>query len=71
MPGQPPGQQSPPGKCAELEERVPIGAWLVYRDIDDHDQVEVFVYHEQRPSVVVVIRYFEASSGRFLRDARP
>jgi len=71
MPGQPPGQQSPPGKCAELEERVPIGAWLVYRDIDDHDQVEVFVYHEQRLSVVVVIRYFEASSGRFLRDARP
>ena len=71
MPGIPPGQQSPPGECAELRRRVPVGAWLLHRDADNSERIEVFVYHEQRPSVVIVIRYFEASSGRFLRDATP
>lgn len=30
-PGAPPGQQPPPGSCRDLETRVPLGAWLLYR----------------------------------------
>lgn len=71
VPGKPPGQQLPPGNCTELEPRVPVGAWLLHRHVDNPDYIEIFVYHEQRPSVVVVIRYFEAATGRFLREARP
>lgn len=68
IPGTPPGRQSPPGDCAKLRSRVPAGAWLLHRDSDNPEEIEVFEYDEKRPSVVVV-RYFEASSGRHLRDA--
>lgn len=30
VPNRPPGQQSPPGSCSDLERRVPSGAYLVY-----------------------------------------
>ncbi len=30
VPNRPPGQQSPPGSCSDLERRVPAGAYLVY-----------------------------------------
>lgn len=68
IPGTPPGHQPPPGDCAELRGRVPVGAWLLHRDSDNPEEIEVFQYDEKRPSVVVVIRYFEASTGRYLRD---
>lgn len=71
VPGRPPGHQSPPGNCAELERLVPQGAWLVHRDVDNPDHIEVREFDEQRPSVVVVIRYFEAATGRFLSESRP
>jgi hypothetical protein len=69
IPGTPPGHQSPSGNCAGLRERVPAGAWLLHRESDNPDEIEVSEYDEKRPSVVVIIRYFEASTGRYLRDA--
>jgi hypothetical protein len=30
VPNRPPGLQSPPGACSDLERRVPAGAYLVY-----------------------------------------
>ncbi|NIP42106.1 MAG: hypothetical protein GWN61_06990 [candidate division Zixibacteria bacterium] len=71
IPGKPPGHQPPPGNCSELQLQVPKGAWLVYRDAGNPDRVEVFVYDEKRPSIVVVIRHFEAASGRFLSETQP
>lgn len=71
IPGVPPGHQSPPGNCAELRERVPAGAWLLHRDANDPEEIEVLVFNERRPSVVITVRYFEASSGRFLRETIP
>lgn len=68
IPGAPPGHQSPAGDCAELKGRVPTGAWLLHRDGDNPDEIQVFEYDERQPSVVAVIRYFEASTGRYLRD---
>lgn len=69
VPGTPPGHQSPPGDCGELRERVPAGAWLLHRDRDNPEEIEVLEYDERRPSVVVVVHYFDASTGRYLRDA--
>lgn len=71
IPGRPPGHQPPPGKCSELEHRIPVGAWLIYRDIYDPDHIDVYVYHDKRPSVVVVVRRFEAATGRFLSESEP
>jgi hypothetical protein len=71
IPGRPPGHQPKPGNCAALERQVPKGAWLVYRDIDDPEHVEVYVYDKRRPSVVLVVRRFEVSTGRFLSEAQP
>jgi len=71
VPGRPPGRQQKSGSCAELSHRVPKGAWLVHRDADNPDDIEVFVYDQKRPSVVVSVRYFEASTGDFIRDGRP
>jgi hypothetical protein len=42
---------------------------LLHRDSDNPEEIEVFGYDEKRPSVVVVVRYFEASTGRYLQDA--
>jgi hypothetical protein len=71
VPGVPPGHQSAPGACSELVQRVPPGAWLLRRDRSNPGQIEVLVYHERKPSVVVAIRYFEVSTGRLLSTIDP
>lgn len=71
IPGLPPGQQSPPGDCRKLERRVPPGAWLLYHDPDNRDEIEVYVYSERRPSVVIVIRHYDIDTGRYLGETRP
>lgn len=70
IPGRPPGQQSPPGDCRVLEGRVPQGAWLVYRPTKDRKTVRVSVYDDRSPRVIV-IRYFEAETGKLLREEEP
>lgn len=71
VPGRPPGQQQPPGDCRVLERRVPPGGWLVYRlDQKDRKQVRVSVYDEKSPRVII-IRYFEADTGKLLREEKP
>lgn len=69
-PGVPPGQQPPPGHCDDLEWRVPPGAWLVYGPSEQYENFIVTVYDERRPRVVISIRYYDAESGRFLREER-
>ena len=69
FPGRPPGHQPPPGRCSTLADEVPRGAWLLYRPSHDHKHVEVSVYHAERPRLVVSVRLYEASTGRYIRDA--
>jgi hypothetical protein len=71
FPGRPPGQQPPPGDCSELAVRVPPGAWLLSRPARDRKHVHVRVYDQERPGIVIVIRVFEAATGRFVRDIDP
>ena len=68
IPGRPPGHQSPPGRCSILQAEVPMGAWLLYRPSHDRKHVEVSVYNVERPLLVVSVRLYEASTGRYVRD---
>ena len=71
FPGRPPGQQPPPGDCAELAARVPPGAWLLSRPFKEKKKVHVRVYDQDRPGIIVVIRVFDAATGRFVQDITP
>jgi hypothetical protein len=70
-PDRPPGQQPPPGHFESLAGRVPPGAWLLYRPPQEENHVHVRVYDQERPGVVVVIRVFNATTGKFVRDLAP
>jgi hypothetical protein len=67
FPGTPPGQQPPPGDCEVLARDIPPGAWLLYRPTDEPRYVDVSVYDDHRPGVIVEIRVFEAATGTFVR----
>lgn len=69
FPGRPPGHQPPPASCSTLENDVPMGAWLLYRPSRDRKHVEVSVYDARRPRLVVSVRLYEASTGRYVREA--
>lgn len=66
-PGRPPGQQPPPVKCDRLSGGVPGGAWLMQRPVRAPKHVEVTVYDERRPGVVVDVGIFDARTGSFIR----
>lgn len=68
IPGRPPGHQPKPGSCSALAGRVPPGAWLVYRPSRDKKHVKVSVYDGREPGIVIAIRFFEAVSGRLVRE---
>jgi hypothetical protein len=66
FPGTPPGQQPPPGSCEVLASNIPKGAWLLYRPADEPQHVDVSVYDDRRPGVIVEIRIFVAATGAFV-----
>ena len=66
FPGTPPGHQPPPGACEQLARDIPPGAWLLYRPSEQPHYVDVSVYDERRPGVVVEIRIFDAETGTFV-----
>lgn len=70
-PGKPPGQQPPPGKCDRVSHRIPAGAWLMRRPMEDHKHVNVHVYDERSPGIVATIGVFAANSGIFVRYVNP
>jgi hypothetical protein len=73
IPGIPPGRQRhlPSGDCAGVTREAPAGSWVVYRPTRDRRLIHVRVVDDRRPGVVLVVRVFEAESGRFLRDEPP
>jgi len=70
-PDRPPGHQPPPNDCAYLTGRVPFGAWLIRRPSNDKKNVHVSVYDQVRPGVVIVIRVFDAATGKFVSERIP
>lgn len=68
-PGKPPGQQPPPVRCDRAQ--VPQGGWLLRRPREDHKHVNVHVYDERSPGIVVSIGIFAANTGAFVRYVSP
>jgi hypothetical protein len=71
FPGRPPGKQPRPGNCIKLEKTIPPGAWLVRRSYNDPEHIKVMVYSHERPSSVLVVRYYLAESGKFAYEEHP
>ena len=66
VPGTPPGRQARPGDCATVAQQVPAGAWLLTRPADGSKYVEVSVYDEMKPGVVVEVHLYTADTGEFV-----
>lgn len=62
-------EQPDPERCLEIAANVPPGAWLVYGGSTVRTY-RIQEYDVQDPGTVSVIRYYEAESGRFLREER-
>lgn len=50
---------------------APPGTWLVYRPSSDRRIVRVRVMDQRRPGVITVVRLYNYSDGRWVRDIRP
>lgn len=71
-PGEPPDQQRdryPVGRCSQLREAIPEGAWLVYRPTDDAKHVRVWLYGSERQ--VLQQRIYDIETGALIRHIAP
>ena len=71
-PGEPPDQQKdryPIGRCSQLREAIPEGAWLVYRPTDDAKHVRVWLYGSERE--VLQQRIYDIETGALIRHVAP
>jgi hypothetical protein len=66
-PGKPVEEQPPPGKCPDLRESVPLGAWLISRVGQRPQEAEVAAYDTKRRGMVVDIGVFDARTGSAIR----
>lgn len=67
-PGVPPGRQPRPGSCGRLARQLPAGAWLIERSREHPELVRVSECHTKRPDMIVAVRIYEVSSGRYVRE---
>lgn len=65
-PNRPAGQQPPPFKCGQSPGRVEPGAW-VFSPGPGRQEIEVSVYDERRPGIVIDVGIFDARTGSLLR----
>lgn len=71
-PGEPPDEQRdryPIGRCSQLREAIPEGAWLVYRPADDAKHVRVWLYGSERE--VLQQRIYDIETGELVRHIAP
>ena len=71
-PGEPPGPQRekyPVGRCSELRESIPDGAWLMYRPADGSGFVRVWQYGSERE--VLFQRIYDIETGDLVRHVAP
>lgn len=71
IPEVPPGRQARARPCAGILAAAPAGSWILYRPSRDRRLVHVRLVHRERAGVLVTVRLFEASSGRFVSEREP
>ena len=71
LPDEPSGSFADPagGRCSQLRETIPAGAWLVYRPTDDPKVIRVWGYGEDRQ--VLWQRIYDAVTGELIRHVAP
>jgi len=65
-PDRPAGQQPPPFKCGQGQARVEPGGWYMSPG-SRPQEIEVAVYDDRRPGVVIDLGIFDAVSGAMIR----
>lgn len=65
-PDRPAGQQPPPYQCGQSPGRVEPGGW-VFSPGPRRQEIEVTVYDERRPGIVVDVGIFDARTGVLIR----
>ncbi|MFW6040010.1 MAG: hypothetical protein ACOC9N_02925 [Gemmatimonadota bacterium] len=71
-PGEPADEQKaryPVGRCSQLREAIPEGAWLVYRPTDDSTYVRVWLYGSEQE--VLQQRIYDIETGELVRHIAP
>lgn len=71
IPGEPPGHQARARNCHGIEAEAPAGSWVLYRPSDDKKVVHVREMDHRGSGLVIHVRIYEASSGKYLRDTSP
>jgi len=64
IPDQPAKAQAPAGSCLTLAAGMPADAWLLHRPAESPEHVEVTLYNPD--GGLASLRYYEATSGRYL-----
>lgn len=65
-PDRPAGHQPPPFKCGQARGQVEPGGWLISPG-PQPQEVEVVVYDQRRPGIVVDVGIFDARTGSMIR----
>lgn len=69
IPGRPPGHQSASVPCPSVHD-VPLGAWVLHRPDHDKKVVEVSIYDEKQPRMIVSVALYDVKSGKYLRTKK-
>jgi hypothetical protein len=70
-PDRPSAQQPPAAPCAEAEDDVPAGSWILYRPPDDKRVVHVRVFDPKRQGVLLRIDLYDVQKGTYLGTKQP
>ncbi|HEU4648787.1 MAG TPA: hypothetical protein VFS33_06970 [Gemmatimonadales bacterium] len=68
--GRPAGKQAKARDCAGIDEMAPAGSWVLLRPAKNPKVVKVRQVDERRGGIVVRVRVYNATNGRFLREER-
>ena len=71
IPGDPPGHQAKARGCDGIEATAPAGSWVLYRPGKDKKVVHVREMDRREVGLVIHVRVYDASSGKYLREVGP
>jgi hypothetical protein len=58
-PGRPPGHQPPPVSCAVAINEAPAGSWVLHRNGNEPDILEVKEKKGGKPQIEIIISYYQ------------
>ncbi|UCD25634.1 MAG: hypothetical protein JSW51_06895 [Gemmatimonadota bacterium] len=68
IPGDPPGHQAAARSCEGIDAVAPAGSWVLYRPGKDKKVVHLREIDRYQAGLVIHVRVYDASSGKYLRE---